>query len=407
MNATINAVCYKSKTLKNGENPIMLRICKQGKMKYLSLGISINPKFWDFKKNQPKPSCPDRELIQKIILDKKAEYQTQILELKTANKNFTVSSLVEHTNRVKTIKTVSEFYSDLISHYKTVGKVGNANIYRDSFNSIKTFKKTDNLDFLFSEINLAWLNEYEKWMISNNRAETTMSLLFRTLRSAYNKAIEQNAARREDYPFDSFKMSKFNTKTKKRSITKTEIKRIISLDFTNERPLMQLSKDLFVFSYLQSGINLTDIANLKYENITNGRIQYIRQKTKRLINIAIQEEAQRILDLYHVGNADPDDFIFPILNKRIHKTPIQRYNRIHKIMGKININLKEIAKRANIDANLTTYVARHTYATVLKRSGVNTSIISESLGHSSEKVTQIYLDSFENSQIDEAMKNLL
>ncbi len=66
-----------------------------------------------------------------------------------------------------------------------------------------------------------------------------------------------------------------------------------------------------------------------------------------------------------------------------------------------------IAKKANIEANHTTYVARHTYATVLKRSGVNTSIISESLGHSSEKVTQIYLDSFENSQIDEAMENLL
>lgn len=88
MKATVNAVCYKSKTLKNGEHPIMLRVCKQGKMKYLSLGISINPKLWDFKKNEPKPSCPDRELIQKIILDKKADYQTQILELKANNKNF-------------------------------------------------------------------------------------------------------------------------------------------------------------------------------------------------------------------------------------------------------------------------------------------------------------------------------
>lgn len=100
MNATVNAVCYKSKTLKNGEHPIILRVCKQGKMKYLSLGISINPQLWDFKKNQPKPSCPDRELIQKLILDKKAEYQTQILELKTANRNFTSSSLIEHTNKI-------------------------------------------------------------------------------------------------------------------------------------------------------------------------------------------------------------------------------------------------------------------------------------------------------------------
>ncbi len=407
MNATINAVCYKSKTLKNGEHPIMLRICKQGKMKYLSLGISINPKLWDFKKNLPKPSCPDRELIQKIILDKKAEYQTQILELNTSNKNYTASSLVEHANKITKIQTVNEFYKELIAHYRSIGKVGNANIYRDSYNLIKTFKKTDNLDFLFSEIDLNWLNEYEKWMVGHGKAETTMSLQFRTLRSAFNKAVEQNIAKREDYPFNSFKMSKFNTKTKKRSITKTEIKQIMNLNFDSERPMMQLSKDLFIFSYLQSGINLTDIANLKYENIINGRLQYVRQKTKRLINIAIQEEAQRILDVYSLDNADPDDFIFPILNKRIHKTPIQRFNRIHKIMGKININLKKVAKCANIDANLTTYVARHTYATVLKRSGVNTSLISESLGHSSEKVTQIYLDSFENSQIDEAMRNLL
>lgn len=113
------------------------------------------------------------------------------------------------------------------------------------------------------------------------------------------------------------------------------------------------------------------------------------------------------MNKYRTPDASFDDYIFPILNKKIHITRMQQYNRIHKIIVKVNPNLKEIAKLANIDANLTTYVARHTYATVLNRSGVNTSIISESLNHSSEKVTQIYLDSLENSQIDEAMKNLL
>ncbi len=83
---------------------------------------------------------------------------------------------------------------------------------------------------------------------------------------------------------------------------------------------MTLSRDIFIFSYLQSGINFTDIANLKNENIQNERVQYVRQKTKRLINIAIQEEAQRILDVYSVGNVSPTDYIFPILNRKIHKT---------------------------------------------------------------------------------------
>ena len=90
-----------------------------------------------------------------------------------------------------------------------------------------------------------------------------------------------------------------------------------------------------------------------------------------------------------------------------HKTEQQRRNRLHKVITKVNDALKEIGKELGIPIDLTTYVARHSYATVLKRSGVSTAIISESLGHNSEKVTQIYLDSFENSQIDEAMKNLL
>jgi len=406
MNATINAVCYKSKTLKNGEHPIMLRICKQGRMKYLSLGISVDHKHWDFKKNTPKNNCPNRDHIKKIILDKETEYQNQILEFTAAQKDYTASTLITSTQKIKEGKTVHEFYTDLIAHYKAINKVGNASIYRNSFNSLKSFKNTNELDFMFSEIDLNWLNEYEKWLISRNNAQTTMSLLFRTLRSAYNKAI-QRIVLKSSYPFDAFKMSKFSVKTKKRAISKEDIKKIINLDLNGELPMMQLSHDIFVFSYLQGGINLTDIASLKHENVVRGRLQYIRQKTQRLINIPLQEQSQQMIERYKDVCSTSDDYIFPILNKRIHVTGMQKFNRIHKIMGKVNINLKKIGQKAGIDINLTTYVARHSYATVLKRSGVATSIISESLGHSSEKVTQIYLDSFENSQIDEAMKHLL
>ena len=407
MKATINAVCYKSKTLKNGEHPIILRVCKQGNMKYLSLGISINPKFWDFKKNEPKPSCPDRELIQKIILDKKAEYQTQILELKATNKDFTASSLILYTEKSVIIKTVEEFYNEIITYLTSIGKIGNSKAYNYSYCSIKRFLNSDKLDFLFSEINIDWLNRYDKWLTAQEVADTSKSVLFRTLRSLFNKAIEQRIVKREDYPFNSFKTSRFNTKTKKRSITKEDIKMIISLNLSDESELVQLSRDIFLFSYLQSGMNFTDIANLKYENIQQGRIEYTRQKTHKPINIPILKESQDILDKYNLGDIDLDIYVFPILDNRIHKTQIQKHNRIHKMLSHVNKHLKTIGKLAKIDAPLTTYVARHTFATVLKRSGVNTSIISESLGHSSEKVTPIYLDSFENSQMEEAMKNLL
>lgn len=100
-------------------------------------------------------------------------------------------------------------------------------------------------------------------------------------------------------------------------------------------------------------------------------------------------------------------YLFPILNANLHKTPLQKQNRIHKILGKVNINLKLIAAQLGVEGNLTTYVARHSFASVLKKSGVNIALISEALGHSDIATTQIYLDSFDNEQIDAAMKNLL
>lgn len=190
------------------------------------------------------------------------------------------------------------------------------------------------------------------------------------------------------------------------TIAKTDM-----LKFTNEvRPIgkrqyVQLSKDIFMFSYLCGGINFTDIANLTKANIIEGkRLQYIRQKTGKLIKLGLSEEALKIVERYIPENKG---YLFPILNVSIHKTPLQKQNRIHKMLGKVNINLKLIAAQLGVEANLTTYVARHSFASILKKSGVNIALISEALGHSDLATTQIYLDSFDNEQVDEAMKNLL
>ena len=93
-NATINVVCYKWKTLANGEHPLMLRVCKDGKAKYQSLGISVNPTHWNFKKNEPKQKCPNYEHIQKIILDKKEEIQKKMLELRADQKEYNATALI-------------------------------------------------------------------------------------------------------------------------------------------------------------------------------------------------------------------------------------------------------------------------------------------------------------------------
>lgn len=258
MSAAINVVCYKWKTLANGESPLMVRVAKGGKRTMQSLGISINPKYWDFTRNKPKPNCPNKEYIQKIILDKQRELQQRMLELNVEQKEYTTTTLLNNENTKFELKTVSEFYHELIEQYTREDKCGNRLIYKSSFNSLKAFTK-GKLDIPFSDIDASWLNKYEKWLRSKNNKETTISLMFRTLRSAYNKAIKAKCARKSDYPFDEYKINKFDTTTQKRAIAKTDV-----LKFTAEvQPIgkqqyMELSKDIFMFSYLCGGINFTD-----------------------------------------------------------------------------------------------------------------------------------------------------
>ena len=405
MNASVSVVCYKSKTLSNGESPLMLQVSKSGKRKYQSLGISIKPRYWDFTRNKPKPNCPNKDYIQKIILDKQTELQQRMLELNSEQKEYTTTTLLNDENKKFELKTLSEFYQELIEEYRVNNKCGNRLIYKSSYNSLKVFTN-DKLDIPFSAIDITWLNKYERWLRSKGNEETTMSLMFRTLRSTYNKAIKAKCARKSEYPFDEFKINKFDVSTQKRAIAKTEV-----LKFTKDvRPIgkrqyIQLSKDIFMFSYLCGGINFTDIANLTKANIIEGkRLHYIRQKTGKLIKIGLSEEAMKIIERYAT---ESKGYLFPILNANLHKTPLQKQNRIHKILGKVNINLKLIAAQLGVEGNLTTYVARHSFASVLKKSGVNIALISEALGHSDIATTQIYLDSFDNEQIDAAMKNLL
>ena len=168
------------------------------------------------------------------------------------------------------------------------------------------------------------------------------------------------------------------------------------------------SRNLFLFGYLCQGINFTDLARLRWdENIYQDRISYRRQKTGKLFSIKIQGKLAGILDGYRNDFKNPDGFIFPILSNGLSETTIR--NRLKDHLKKINKDMKIICKWLEIPGaeQISYYWSRHSYATVLKRDGVQTAKISEALGHSSEAITQIYLDSFDSEFLDEANANLL
>ena len=405
MKATVEVVCYKSKPLKDGTFPLMLRVTKDRKRKYVSLGLSLHEKFWDFEKGKPKRNCPNKEQIERLIAAKTAEYNDLIVEMTSQQREYTVETLVSHFHNQVRCATVVELYDKLIDDMKRGDKLGNAGVYKYSRTSLLKFTG-QRLQIPFSDIDAVWLRRYENWLRTSGCGDTTISQLFRTLRSVFNKAVELQLVKRDYYPFDAYKVSKFDTRTKKRAITKEDVRKVIALDLSQGYPSERLARDIFVFSYFGAGINFADIALLKYGNVRDGRVQYVRKKTGKPINFLLTEEMWNIIAKYQQQGQTDEDYIFPILDRRVHRTEQQRYDRTHKVLTNTNRWLRKIGQRVGIE-HLTTYVARHTFATVLKRSGVNIAIISESLGHSDLSTTQIYLDSFENSQIDAAMQNLL
>ncbi|NDV84588.1 site-specific integrase [Bacteroides sp. 51] len=409
MNATVSVVCYKSKKLANGEHPLMIRI-NQGESRVLkSLGISIKAIHWNFTKGEPKKNCPNKELITKLINQHREEYLNQILVYKTENRSFTPYSLVDKIKREDSHHTVHSFIKEIIQMMRLEKRLGNANAYVSSYNSLKEFAK--NLDIPFSDIDFPWLKRYELYLRKRENAENTIGIRFRALRAIYNKAIEMNVVHEKYYPFKKFKISKFSKSTSKRALKKEDIYRIIDLDLkeitTYHSPMLYFSKDMFVFSYLGCGINLIDMAYLKYRDIIDNRVCFERHKTGKSISFQLHGVALDIVNKYKSEHYSLEDYIFPILDKDFHETKQQQHDRIRKVNRKMNLSLKKIGEYLQLSIPLTTYVARHSFATVLKRSGVNIALISEALGHTSLSTTQFYLDSFGNEQIDEAMKNLL
>ena len=399
MSTTVNIVCYKWKTLSNGEHPLMLCICKDRKRKYQSIGVSINPIYWDFEKNQLKPKCPNRAYICKLISEKINAVNAEIIRIYSENRDFTAQSLVNNFGKSHKSTTVEAVFNQFIQRLNDESRRGYMLSVKQVYNSLVSFN--DHLDIYFSDIDVDFLRNYEAWLRKKCLAENTIGIKFRTLRAVYNMAIEIGVAKEDDYPFKAYKVTKLHKETAKRSLCKEDIERV--LNFKSSNRYMRFPIDVFAFTYYCGGINFVDIANLTKENIIEGRLVYKRQKTSKLIKIPIQPQAQLIINRY---KKEESPYLFPILSL-FHKTETQKANRIHKVISKVNERLKQIGRELNLPITLTTYCARHSQATVMKKAGVSTSIIREIMGHSSERVTQIYLDSFDNEQIDSAMKNLL
>ncbi|GAA4458798.1 site-specific integrase [Nibrella saemangeumensis] len=414
--ASVRLILYTHKTLRNGEHPILLSFIKDRKRKTISTGLSCKAELWDDATNLPNRRHPNRKELSGLLTQKLTEAHRQLIEFE-GKENYQVKQITrkqpesEAKREVYVLTYLKEVRDELVRG----NRIGNANIYRDLRNQLISF--TNDKNFPFESVDVAFCNRFETYLRAKQCRETSISVYFRTLRAAFNKAISEGLVKVDAYPFSrnrsethKFSVSRFDTSTQKRAVSREDIRKIEEYAAGTKR--VQLAKDVFLFSFYVGGINFVDLAQLRWRNILtdengNQRLLYIRQKTKGKFNIKLLPPAIAILSSYGKESGQDDDYIFPILHRNRHVTPMQIENRLCKLNRQINNDLKEIGRKKKINLPLTTYVARHSFATTLKKSGTPIAVISQLMGHDSEQTTRIYLDSFENEVLDDAVNALL
>lgn len=340
-----------------------------------------------------------------------AAVKTQAREVIKGMNDFTFEAF--EANYFTTPTDKDDIFSVLESKGKEMreaGRISTAVTFECGLKSLKEF--TGKEKFPFNRVTVKFLKDYEKWMLTPREIErkkgiktlkensrTTVGIYLRNVRTAFNLVKPVGVL----YPFGKSKNSLYSIpkgRNTKKALTQADIAKIAAYQAasgTNE----QRSRDYWLFSYLCNGINIKDMARLKYANINGEKITLIRAKTadtvedETTIEIMITRQIGRIIDCWGNKPATPDQYIFPIL--KIGMTPVDEYKAIQQAVHTINNNMENICNEIKID-RVTTYGARHSFATVLKRSGASIEFISESLGHKDKKTTQNYLANFEDEE---------
>lgn len=307
-------------------------------------------------------------------------------------------------------------YSVLIEDLKKQGQIGTANTYELSLKSIKEYliylNGKEPVKLLFINITSKWLNGYESFMTTGEkkRSLTTVSMYLRVLRTVFNKAIQEKEIDAEIYPFGKRKYQIPAVRKVKKSLDKENLK--VLFNAPPQTIEQEKAKDFWFFSYACNGMNIKDMALLKYKDLNENRITYFRAKTIKTakadlkpIVIYLNDYALQIIEKYGNKNQQPNQLIFDIINEVQNIEEQQR--KIKNFTKFINQNLKKLAEKNNITGEISTYWARHSFATNAIRNGASMEFVSEALNHSNLKVTQGYFSGFEDNAKKEFMQNLM
>ncbi len=379
---------------KNGKCAVKIRITYNRQRSYFPTGIDLTPEEFEQVMHGQRRTAEQKEALLKLNhLFGKAETLIDKLPV------FTFSAFEEnYLEQRNTLNSVSFAFDKCIEQLRNENRFGTADCYEYAIRSITEFNKGK--DLTFAEITPNLLKKYEIKMLKDGKSASTIGIYLRCLRAIYN----QQGIDKSLYPFGEQK-SKYSIPTSrniKKALTHEEIGKIYHYAAPTGST-KEMAKDYWLFLYLCNGMNVKDFCLLKWSNIDGQILTYKRAKTQssrkesKLISVALKPETLEIIKRWGQPSISKEAYIFPHLKQDLTAEGERAtYKQLTKI---INEYMKRISSELGLNKEVTTYFARHSFATVLKRSGAKIEMISELLGHSSVAVTDSYLDSFEMEQI--------
>lgn len=387
---TVSSVLDTRRAKKNGLYPVKIQVAHKRIQKYYTTGKELMPAEWN---KLPKAKSKKLLEIRQDISSSFDLIKKQVQEM-TEKGLFSFEALNLRLGRGcgDTLNTV---FHHRIESLKAEQRIGNMLWYSNVIKSVERFSPGP---VPLDHVTVHWLQRYEKFLRAENKSPVTISMHLRAIRAILNEARKNGNLRDAQYPFGKGKFEIQEGEGRKIALNIKQIEQIVRYSDGNQ--LTSYYRDLWFFIYLCNGINVADLVKLQYSNIIDGEICFVRQKTERTtkkrkeIRAVITEEMYTILNRW--GNPPlENNYLFPFLNGT--ETAMELKIKTQNLTRRINWHMNIIGKALGI-GSISTYTARHSFATILKRRGANIIFISESLGHNDLKTTACYLAGFEKEE---------
>ena len=395
MNTTIKLKFIPSK-IESKAGVVCLQLIHNRKTKLLRTRFRLFPAEWDNQNETVLFGHFDMErhaYLQSVKTGLNAELKqiSELIRLFETKGDYTVNELADLYQNNSFNGCLFPFIDHTVKQLQNENRHKTASVLSTAKRSFKRF--LGGQDILLDKIDNDLMQKYESYLKNAGITKNTVSCYMRSLRSAYNQAVKRGLTSQKNPFVNTFTRI---DKTVKRAVNENVITRLKNLDLTKHTELA-LARDLFMFSFYMRGISFIDMANLYKSNVKNGYIVYSRSKTKQMLSIKIETCMQEIISRYETQTIN--DYLLPIYTaqNRDHSNPLRNHNR----------RLKRISEMLNLEKSLSSYVSRHTWATLALRKGISIEVISESMGHENETTTRIYLASLGQSAVDKANAEII